>query len=120
MIAAALLNDVVEVTPVTIDEIRAEFGEDVTELVEWLTDVSRPSDGNRRVRKHEDLMHLAGAPPAAKIIKLADLIGNTLTISKYDPSFWKVFRREKEALLKVLKEGNVTLWRTAASQTRRR
>jgi (p)ppGpp synthase/HD superfamily hydrolase len=120
MIAAALLHDVVEDTPVTIDEIRAEFGEDVTELVDWLTDVSRPSDGNRRVRKHKDLMHLAEAPPAAKTIKLADLIDNTLTISKHDPSFWKVYRREKDALLQVLKEGDPTLWRTAATQTTRR
>jgi hypothetical protein len=66
-----------------------------------------------------DLMHMARAPAAAKTIKLADLIDNTLTISKYDPSFWKVYRREKEALLQVLKEGDPVLWKAAAAQTKR-
>ncbi len=115
MIAAALLHDVVEDTPVTIEGIETEFGARVAELVGWLTDVSRPGDGNRRVRKHLDLLHTAKAPPDAKTIKLADLIDNTLTIAKHDRSFWPVYRREKEALLQVLKKGDPTLWKRAAS-----
>jgi (p)ppGpp synthase/HD superfamily hydrolase len=91
----------------------------VAELVAWLTDVSRPQDGNRRKRKHLDLLHTAKAPPPAKTIKLADLIDNTRTISKYDPSFWPVYRREKEALLAVLREGDPKLWAQAANQTKR-
>ena len=39
MVAAAWLHDVVEDTGVTIEVIRAEFGEKVAELVGWLTDV---------------------------------------------------------------------------------
>lgn len=70
MIAAALLHDVVEDTPVMIDEIREEFGSQVAELVDWLTDVSRQSDGNRRVRKHMDLMHLAKAPLRPRLSRL--------------------------------------------------
>ncbi|QQR40394.1 HD domain-containing protein [Devosia rhizoryzae] len=120
MIAAALLHDVVEDTPVTIEEIEAEFGPEVAELVGWLTDVSKPSDGNRRKRKHLDLLHTAKATPAAKTIKLADLIDNTKSIAKHDPSFWHVYRREKEALLEVLKEGDPVLWRLAASQALRK
>jgi len=118
MIAAALLHDVVEDTPVTIEEIDAEFGPVVAELVGWLTDVSRPSDGNRRKRKHLDLLHSAQAPAEAKTIKLADLIDNTLSIEKHDRSFWPVYRREKLALLDVLKEGDARLWARARSQTR--
>jgi (p)ppGpp synthase/HD superfamily hydrolase len=117
MIAAALLHDVVEDTPETLAEIETAFGAKVAELVGWLTDVSKPSDGNRRVRKHLDLLHTAEAPPDAKTIKLADLIDNTLTISRHDRSFWPVYRREKEALLQVLKEGDPTLWKRAASNT---
>jgi (p)ppGpp synthase/HD superfamily hydrolase len=114
MVAAALLHDVVEDTPVTSEEIHAEFGPIVGELVDWLTDVSRPGDGNRRLRKNLDLQHTAKAPPAAKTIKLADLIDNTLTIAARDPDFWRVYRREKLALLEVLKEGDPTLWEAAA------
>ena len=50
MIAAAYLHDVVEDTPVTIAEIESEFGSTISGLVGWLTDVSAPSDGNRRSR----------------------------------------------------------------------
>jgi (p)ppGpp synthase/HD superfamily hydrolase len=114
MVAAALLHDVVEDTPVTSEEIHAEFGPIVGALVDWLTDVSRPGDGNRRLRKNLDLHHTAKAPPAAKTIKLADLIDNTLTIAARDPDFWRVYRREKLALLEVLKEGDPTLWEAAA------
>lgn len=119
MIAAALLHDVVEDTPVTVEEIAAEFGPVVADLVGWLTDVSKPEDGNRRTRKHMDLLHTAKAPAAAKTIKLADLIDNTKSIARHDPSFWSVYRREKMALLEVLKEGDAALWKEAASQTRR-
>jgi (p)ppGpp synthase/HD superfamily hydrolase len=35
IIAAAYLHDVVEDTPVTIEEIRAEFGDEVAALVDW-------------------------------------------------------------------------------------
>lgn len=118
MIAAAYLHDVVEDTPVTIEVIEHEFGAVVAELVGWLTDVSKPEDGNRRVRKQLDLKHTAQAPAAAKTIKIADLIDNTLTIRDRDPSFWKVYRREKMALLEVLKEGDPTLWKRAYSQAR--
>ncbi|QCL95500.1 HD domain-containing protein [Agrobacterium tumefaciens] len=119
MIAAALLHDVVEDTPITVEEIRDEFGRNVAELVDWLTDKSTPSDGNRAARKRKDTLRLAKAPPAAKTIKLADLIDNTLTISKHDPRFWRVYQLEKKALLDVLREGDSLLWRAAAAQTKR-
>ncbi|HEV7276654.1 MAG TPA: HD domain-containing protein [Devosiaceae bacterium] len=114
MVAAALLHDVVEDTPVTIEQVAAEFGGEVATLVSWLTDVSRPEDGNRAARKTLDLEHTRQAPAAAKTIKLADLIDNTRTIKAHDASFWKVYRREKLALLRVLKEGDATLWQQAA------
>lgn len=118
MIAAAYLHDVVEDTPVTIEQVREQFGSDIGELVDWLTDISRPQDGNRRVRKEMDRHHLAKAPPAAKTIKLADLIDNSRTIRERDPSFWKVYLREKLALLEVLKEGDASLWQQAHEQVR--
>ena len=48
MIAAAWLHDTVEDTPATLDDISGNFGEAVAELVENLTDVSKPSDGTIR------------------------------------------------------------------------
>jgi (p)ppGpp synthase/HD superfamily hydrolase len=116
MVAAALLHDVVEDTPVTIKEIETKFGTKVAELVGWLTDTSRPEDGNRKTRKSIDRLHSAEAPAEAQTIKLADLIHNTESIERYDPSFYKVYRQEKIALLEVLTKGDITLRKIAQQQ----
>jgi len=116
MVAAALLHDVVEDTPVTIQEIETKFGSKVAELVGWLTDTSRPEDGNRKTRKSIDRLHSADAPAEAQTIKLADLIHNTESIEKHDPSFYKVYKQEKIALLDVLTKGDITLRKIAQQQ----
>ena len=116
MIAAAFLHDTVEDTGVTINLIRAEFGAEVAELVYWLTDQSKPEDGNREARKTIDRLHVASGPAEAQTIKLADLIDNTLTIEARDPDFYRVYRREKELLLDVLTLGDPALMRIARDQ----
>jgi len=116
MIAAALLHDVVEDTHVTLDQIEDNFGEKVAELVSWLTDISRPEDGNRRFRKSLDRDHSANAPAEAQTIKLADLIHNTESIEKNDPGFYTVYKQEKIELLKVLTKGDPTLLVRAQQQ----
>lgn len=98
MIAAALLHDVVEDTPVTLSDIYREFGVYVGSLVQGLTDISKPSDGNRAARKHMDLEHIANAPAEAKTIKLADLIDNTETIALYSKDFWKIYSKKPRFL----------------------
>lgn len=98
-LAAAMLHDVVEDTDVTISEIRDTFGPEVALMVDELTDVSTPADGNRAARKALDRRHTAAASPLSKMIKLADLIDNADSILRYDPSFAKVFLKEKALLL---------------------
>jgi hypothetical protein len=105
-LAAAWLHDTVEDTPVTVKDIEEAFGPVLAELVMELTDVSRPGDGNRAVRKTIDLNHLASASPRAKSVKLADLIDNCKDICKHDPAFARVYVAEMNALLGVLKEGD--------------
>jgi (p)ppGpp synthase/HD superfamily hydrolase len=117
-IAAAYLHDVVEDTDVTLDEVEAAFGPDVAELVENLTDISRPSDGNRAQRKALDREHLAKARPEAKTVKLADIIHNSTDIAQHDRGFGRVYIREAEALLKVLKEGDAVLYQRAQEALR--
>lgn len=114
MIAAALLHDVCEDTLVGLSEIKEAFGGNVAQLVAWLTDISTPYHGNRAMRKELDRHHTALAPAAAKTIKLADLIDNSISIKAHDPGFWKVYREEKSQLLVVLKDGDPTLWSRAA------
>lgn len=109
MLAAAWLHDTVEDTGVTIEVIRAEFGEKVAELVGWLTDVSRPEQGNRATRKAIDRAHSAMAPAEAQTIKLADLISNTRSIMEHDEKFARTYLEEKRMLLAVMNKGDATL-----------
>ena len=106
MLAAAWLHDVVEDTGVTIEVIREEFGSDVADLVGWLTDVSRPEQGNRATRKAIDRAHTAMAPKDAQTIKLADIISNCTSIKEHDAEFAKVYFEEKRLLLEVLTKGD--------------
>lgn len=113
MIAAAWLHDTVEDTPATFEDLEREFGDRVMQLVMQLTDVSRPGDGNRSVRKEIDRRHLAAASPGGKTIKLADIIDNTRDISRHDPRFARVYLPEMQLLLEVLTEGDDRLFRKA-------
>lgn len=116
MIAAAWLHDVVEDTGVTIDNIRSEFGDEVAELVFWLTDQSKPDDGNRAKRKEIDRIHSAAAPAEAQTIKVADLIENTFSIEEHDKDFARVFRHEKDRLLAALTKADASLMERAKRQ----
>jgi hypothetical protein len=102
MIAAALLHDVLEDTKVTSKHLRKVFGEKVTELVEELTDASKPEDGNRAKRKAIDAEKISKVSEEAQIIKLADLIDNSNDIKRNDPNFAKIFLEEKEKLLEIM------------------
>ena len=109
MLAAAYLHVTVEDSGVSIVDIQVEFGNEVASLVGWLTDVSKPEDGNRAVRKAMDREHTAMAPAAAQTVKLADLIANSRSIMAHDPAFAKTYLAEKRMLLEVLTRGDVTL-----------
>ncbi|MCC7165801.1 MAG: bifunctional (p)ppGpp synthetase/guanosine-3',5'-bis(diphosphate) 3'-pyrophosphohydrolase [Anaerolineae bacterium] len=82
-IVAALLHDVLEDTAVTIDEIRAQFGDDVAQLVDGVTKLSQLRYGTEQVEA-ESLrkMFLAMAEDIRVVlIKLADRLHNMRTLS---------------------------------------
>jgi (p)ppGpp synthase/HD superfamily hydrolase len=113
MWCAAVLHDTVEDCGITLTQITEEFGSDVADLVEWLTDVSRPEDGNRAARKEIDRRHTAAASPRAKTIKLADFLSNMQNIADKDPKFAAVYCKEKRALMPDLVQGDSTLYARA-------
>ncbi len=113
VLAAAWLHDTVEDTPATVRDIESEFGTHVASLVLELTDVSKPSDGNRAARKAIDHAHLARASAEAKTVKLADLINNCTDITRHDARFARTFLSEMATLLEVLKEGHPKLYALA-------
>lgn len=113
MLAAALLHDNVEDCGITLYQIKKEFGWQVMAYVNDLSDVSKPEDGNRELRKKLDRDWIAEGDPASKTIKLADLISNSRSIVKHDKDFARVYIKEKELLLEVLTEGDATLYAKA-------
>lgn len=120
MVAAALLHDTLEDCEVSADELHGRFGSDVARLVVELSDVSRPEDGPRAVRKALDRAHTAAASPRAKTIKAADLIHNTAFIVRHDRGFARVYLPEKAALLEVLGDASVPGAVELARRTHRR
>src|SRR6266536_2045899 len=82
-IAAALLHDVVEDTEVAIDEVRDEFGEEIAQLVEGVTKLTRIQFQSREHAEAENYrkMIVAMAHDVRVIlIKLADRLHNMRTL----------------------------------------
>ena len=81
-VAAALMHDVAEDTPVTIDEIRQKFGSEVALLVDGVTKLTQIKFSNVEDRKAENLrkMLLAMSQDVrVMIIKLCDRLHNMRT-----------------------------------------
>ena len=104
MVKAAILHDVVEDTEISLQEIENIFGNDIANLVSWVTDISKPEDGNRKQRKHLDMLHLQDAPHKAQIVKLADIIDNTRDILTFDKKFGRVYIQEKENQIHCMRD----------------
>lgn len=102
VLIACLLHDVIEDCGISAQEIEFSFGEIVAALVVEVSDVSKPEDGNRKVRKQLDLMHLSKCSVDGANIKLADLINNTESIIQHDRKFARIYIPEKRKILKVL------------------
>lgn len=118
IVISAVLHDTVEDCGVSLREIELRFGKRVAQTVEMLTDVSKPEDGNRAVRKTIDREHTAKASKDAMVVKICDLIDNTKSIVEHDKDFAKIYLKEKLLLLEVLKGADDYLWNIAFNQVK--
>ena len=87
-IETGLLHDVVEDTPVMLEEIRDKFGEDVARCVDGVTKLSKISFANREDRQAESLRKMLLAMTSdirVVIVKLADRLHNMRTINAMPP-----------------------------------
>src|SRR5205085_9824641 len=82
-IAAALLHDVVEDTETDIDDVRADFGDEVAKLVEGVTKLTRIQFQSREQAEAENYRKMVVAMSEdvrVILIKLADRLHNMRTI----------------------------------------
>jgi GTP pyrophosphokinase len=83
ILAAALLHDTVEDTGVEIEDVRAEFGEEIAKLVEGVTKLTRVQFQSREHAEAENYRKLVIAMAEdlrVILIKLADRLHNLRTI----------------------------------------
>jgi hypothetical protein len=124
ILAAALLHDVIEDTPVKKEEIREflltllppEQADRTTHLVVELSDVYVKKDypqWNRRKRKEKETARLEKTSSDSQTVKYADIIDNSAEIINHDTDFAPLFLHECRAILKRLNKGNPELYKRA-------
>ena len=90
VICAALLHDTIEDTDTTADELRAAFGDKVTNIVLELTD---DKNLEKSIRKEEQVRHVPYISAEAKLVKLADKICNLRDILASPAADWSAERK---------------------------
>jgi guanosine-3',5'-bis(diphosphate) 3'-pyrophosphohydrolase len=96
-IAAGLLHDAVEDTPVTTPEITALFGEQVSHIVEGVTKLDKIQFANREDRQAESVRKMLLAMVTdvrVVLIKLADRLHNMRTLEHLKPERQTSIARE--------------------------
>lgn len=112
MLAAAMLHDVVEDTPATVDVIVKAFGFTVGKLVAELTEPAHT--GNRWERKGvKEPERLSKISADAQTIKCADILANLRDMQEQDPDFFKTYSHEKQRALTLMTRAYEPLRQTA-------
>lgn len=97
VIMASLLHDVVEDTPVTIEEIAGKFGKEVADIVAYHTEDKSLS---WEERKQHTISVVRTAPLEVRALIIADKLDNlTCLVKQYEQmgdDVWKAFKRGKE------------------------
>lgn len=126
VLAAALLHDVLEDTPVKDHQIEAALlevmdAEDahwIVQRVIELTDIFIKEDFprmNRSARKQQEVLRLSSTSGEAQTVKYADIIDNVTDIMKQDKDFARVFVHEAKAMLIAMTAGHPQLRARAVS-----
>lgn len=98
LLAAAALHDTVEDTSVTVDDLRAEFGDRIAALVEAESDKFTEGvseEDSWHSRKQAAIDRLAAAPYEAKMVALGDKLSNMRAIARdyamKGDALWNIF-----------------------------
>lgn len=87
-VASGLIHDVVEDTPVTIEEVEREFGREIAQIVDGLTKIGHlplTSTQERQVENYRKLLLSIAKDARVILIKLADRLHNMRTLEFMPP-----------------------------------
>jgi GTP pyrophosphokinase len=88
-VASGLIHDVVEDTKITIAEVEAEFGKEISAIVDGLTKIAKlPTGGSnqdRQVESYRKLLLSIAKDARVIIVKLADRLHNMRTLDFLPP-----------------------------------
>ncbi|MBI1356762.1 MAG: HD domain-containing protein [Acidobacteria bacterium] len=103
-VQCALLHDVVEDTPVTLEQVAGEFGAEVAAGVDALT--KNPALGDKATQMRDSLARIRRRPREVWMVKLADRITNL----QQPPGYWSAekiagYRREAQLIHDELRLG---------------
>jgi GTP diphosphokinase / guanosine-3',5'-bis(diphosphate) 3'-diphosphatase len=91
-LCAAILHDTIEDTATTPDELAAEFGTAIRDIV---LEVSDDTSLRKAERKQSQIDHAPHASYKAKLVKLADKISNVRDLGQSPPVGWTLERRQE-------------------------
>ena len=105
LLAAAALHDTVEDTDVTLEQIRAEFGDRIASLVAAESDIEVTGvseEESWRTRKQAAIDRIASVSRDAKMVALGDKLSNMRAIARdyavQGDALWNLFRvKERKA-----------------------
>lgn len=112
VVAAAWLHDVLEDTPVTLEEIASVFGPEVGSLVDMAAML--PHCLADDLPGAVDHVQLARASAEAQTICIASLIDHTTQILRYETRRRSLLLHEKREILRGLGKGDAGLYMMAA------
>ena len=104
ILAAAILHDVVEDTDRTVEDLRAEFGDRIAELVASESEdpmAHLSEEASWHTRKQAAIDRLANAPHDAKIVAMGDKLSNMRAIARdhelIGDEIWNLFHTKEKS-----------------------
>jgi len=98
IVAAGILHDTVEDTPVTVEDLKRDFGEKVTAFVGGASEPDKSDTWENR--KHHTIEYLKTAPREVLLISAADKLDNAketlVHLKEVGDKHWAAFNRPKE------------------------
>jgi guanosine-3',5'-bis(diphosphate) 3'-pyrophosphohydrolase len=92
ILAAALLHDTLEDTETTYEELRGQFGDEIADVVEEVTDTQWLT---KEARKRLQVSKASHSSVRARAVKIADKISNVRDMLASPPAGWSLERRQK-------------------------